>query len=90
VTAPILPLAITQDQIWIVTTRGGRSIASRVAIIPDSATFLALPTGQFDTQASVPIYPQSGARMPGTRWATFADICTHRPVFGQAGGRRSA
>jgi hypothetical protein len=90
VTAPILPLAVTQNHIWIVTTRGERSIAARVAIVPDSATFLALPTHQFDTQASAPVYPHSGAHMPATRWATFADICTYRPVFGHPGGRRSA
>jgi hypothetical protein len=85
--APTLPLAVSHDQIWIVASKGRRSIAARVAINPDRATFLALPTGQFDTQAELPVYPRSGALMPALRWATFTDICTYQPIFPPFGRR---
>lgn len=77
------PLALTPDAVWVfVTSEDGPAVdAARLAHIPGSSTFAALPVEVFTTSGLFPACASTGEYVTGFRWATAADIDAHAHLF---------
>lgn len=76
------PLAVDGEQVWIlVASQAGAVDACRLAHIPGTDTFAALPTGAFHTEGALPAFLADGELVPRFRWATAADIDDHAGLF---------
>ncbi|MBK1785978.1 hypothetical protein [Prauserella cavernicola] len=76
------PLAVDDSHVWVlVSGESGAVDAARLAHIPDSATFAALPVHVFNTAGLFPTYADTGEAVLGFRWATTTDIAAHVHLF---------
>jgi hypothetical protein len=77
------PLALSSDAIWVLITGEGPAVdAARLAHLPGTDKFIALPCAVFDTAGVLPTHPESGDVLTGFRWATVADVTGHAELFG--------
>lgn len=76
------PLALGADSVWVfLASTNGAVDACRLAHIPGTETFAALPTGAFHTTGVLPAFLADGELVPRFRWATTADITTYTHLF---------
>lgn len=76
------PLAYTADAVWVlVSSDFGAIDAARMAYLPGSDCFIAMPSDVFNTAGVLPTYRFNGEVVAGFRWATTADIQDHAELF---------
>ncbi|TWE29770.1 hypothetical protein [Prauserella muralis] len=76
------PLAVDNGHVWVlVSAESGAVDAARLAHIPGTTTFAALPVQVFNTAGLLPTYADTGEPVTGFRWATTADITAHLDLF---------
>lgn len=76
------PLAVDDTHLWVfVAADTGAVEAARLAHVPGSTTFAALPVEVFTTSGLLPTYRHSGEPVDGFRWATTADVTAHAHLF---------
>ncbi|GAA1221121.1 hypothetical protein [Prauserella alba] len=82
------PLALDGDTVWVfVSADTGAVDAARMAHVPGTETFAALPVEAFDPDSVLPTFRTTGEPVDGFRWATTADVDAHADMF-TAGGDR--
>lgn len=76
------PLAYTADAVWVlVTADTGAVDAARMAYLPGSECFIAMPSDVFDTTGALPTYRYNGELVAGFRWANTSDMAEHAELF---------
>lgn len=71
----IQPIAITSDDLWVLTEADcGFLHAFRAGIDPMTQDFLLFDSDEFTTEGLFPVDRDTGEHFSGIRWATTADI----------------
>lgn len=81
------PLAVDATHVWVLVTGDGPAVdAARLAYIPATGRFVALPVEAFTTTGALPAYTATGELVAGIRWATTDDIAAHVELFTDTSG----
>jgi hypothetical protein len=77
-----MPISTSSDEVWVfILIDHGAVDVARMAHLPGSRRFIALPVEAFNPRAVLPTYSATGELVDGYRWATTTDIETHADLF---------